>query len=394
MKVLCAAPYFWPRTGGMEVLAFSLQKALHINHGYEFLTVTSAQGHAEGPHSLNASSQVLRLPCDFKVFSTPIGLTWMRTLRTCIDDFRPDLVLAHTPVPVMADIAVRAARGKHIPSIVMYHGDISRDTFLKAIATDLYWNMVGRRTLQFCDGIFVTTRLYASRSENLKRYLDKVVVVPPFVDTSIFRPILPPTIRDDWRSKAQLQVMFVGQLERVNRAIKGLDTLLRAFVTVLKEVPGAMLVVVGDGSAKRDYAKTARSLGILEHVKFAGKLPHHEMPTAYSEADILCLPSTTNAESLGMVLLEAQACGIPVVASAVGGIPEVVRDRETGLLVRPGDQDSLASALCSLLKNQPLRQEMGEAAFRYVRSNFTDRAAANAANEAIMRITSHYGGGS
>jgi len=184
--------------------------------------------------------------------------------------------------------------------------------------------------------------------------------------------------------------MFVGQLERVNRTVKGLDTLFRAFVTVSKEIPGAVLVVVGDGSAKRYYMETAQALGILEKVHFTGKIAHDQMPGTYSGADVLCLPSTGDAESLGLVLLEAQACGIPVVASAVGGIPAVVRDGETGLLVTPGP-DSLANALCRLLKNQPLRQKMGEAGARYIRSNFSDRATADAANKAIIKIAKYSG---
>jgi len=374
----------------MEVLAFSLQEALRTYYGYDFLTVTSVSDRYDSTHDLNDSSQIVRLPYDFKVFSTPIGLTWMRTVRNCIEEFKPDLILCHTPVPFMADIAVRVARERHLPSVVMCHGDLSVDTLPRTIATELYWNAAGRRTFQLCDLIFVTTQLYATRSRFLRRFRDKVSIVPPCVDTTLFRPALHEAIDKGSEPHARSRIMFVGQLERVNRTVKGLDTLFRAFVTVSKEIPGAVLVVVGDGSAKRYYMETAQALGILEKVHFTGKIAHDQMPGTYSGADVLCLPSTGDAESLGLVLLEAQACGIPVVASAVGGIPAVVRDGETGLLVTPGP-DSLANALCRLLKNQPLRQKMGEAGARYIRSNFSDRATADAANKAIIKIAKYSG---
>jgi len=144
--------------------------------------------------------------------------------------------------------------------------------------------------------------------------------------------------------------------------VKGHKYLLGAAAKVLKTRPDVQFLVVGEGPLHRELEDMAAGLGISEHVKFTGYYP--EIKDIYAITDILCLPSLM--EGMGLVLMEAMAFGRPVVASRVGGIPEVVEDGVTGVLVPPADPDRLASALLGLLDGPQKASAMGEIGRRKV----------------------------
>lgn len=129
--------------------------------------------------------------------------------------------------------------------------------------------------------------------------------------------------------------------------VKGHSYLLTAAARVLQTRPDTQFLVVGDGPLRQELEKLAAALGISARVRFTGYYP--EIADIYAVTDIVCLPSLM--EGMGLVLIEAMAFGRPVVASRVGGIPEVVEDKVTGLLVPPADADRLADALLTLLQD-------------------------------------------
>jgi len=149
---------------------------------------------------------------------------------------------------------------------------------------------------------------------------------------------------------------------------KGHRYFLEAAKTVLEQVPRARFVIVGDGPLGPDLRRRARRLGIERQVIFTG-FQRKELSSLYAIMDVLVLPSTY--EPFGNVSLEAMAFGKPVVASNVGGIPEVVVDGETGLLVPPGHSASLAQAVLLLLKDKELARQMGKAGRKRLRNYFT-----------------------
>jgi len=154
-------------------------------------------------------------------------------------------------------------------------------------------------------------------------------------------------------------ILFVGGLE----PRKGLEYLLHAMEYILDELPSTKLIAIGKtGFRGTDewswFSSLADRLGITGHVEFHESVSQENLLRFYSECDVLVLPSKT--EGWGLSLMEAMACGKPVVASGVGGIPELVRDGTDGILVRPGDVRGLAEAVTMLLKNPTLRKEMGQ----------------------------------
>jgi D-inositol-3-phosphate glycosyltransferase len=157
-------------------------------------------------------------------------------------------------------------------------------------------------------------------------------------------------------------VLFAGRVQ----PLKGLDVAIRAFEIVARSLPDARLLVVGGASGERGPAEMAAmldlvaELGLADRVAFHPPLPHREVPVAYRAADVLVVPS--RSESFGLVAAEAQACGIPVVAAAVGGLPYVVADGRSGLLVDGRDPGGFAAALLRVLGDRNLAEDLARGA--------------------------------
>jgi D-inositol-3-phosphate glycosyltransferase len=188
----------------------------------------------------------------------------------------------------------------------------------------------------------------------------RVSVVPPGVDLSVFQPIE----RDEARRKIGYGdgrlLLFVGRLER----LKGVDVAIRALALLRdRNHDDVRLVILGEDSQDGDESEKDRlkaiasELGVRDRVDFLGSVAHHELPYFYSAADVLVMPSYS--ESFGLVGLEAQACGRPVVGSDVTGLRSVVRDDVSGYLIGDHDPATYAERIGRLLDNPDLAREMG-----------------------------------
>ena len=168
----------------------------------------------------------------------------------------------------------------------------------------------------------------------------------------------------------------VGSVGRLDR-VKGYDQLVEASAMVLRDRPEAWFVVAGDGQERRALEAQARRLGVAERWLFLGWQEHLE--PLYHAFDLSVLPSRN--EGMGRAAVEALACGRPVVATAVGGLPSVVEDGVTGLLVPPEDPQALASAILQLLEDETARRRMGEAGPQRVRERFSSQAMLDGINQ-------------
>jgi glycosyltransferase involved in cell wall biosynthesis len=156
-------------------------------------------------------------------------------------------------------------------------------------------------------------------------------------------------------------ILFVGRLI----AVKGLSYLIRAICLVREAEPDVRLTVIGDGPMRQEYESQARK-ELVTGYEFLGAQPHSVVNACMEASYLFSMPSITmpngQAEAFGLVFVEAQAMGLPVVSFISGAIPEVVSHGETGLLVNEGDIDGLAAALIQLLRSRTLRDKMGAAA--------------------------------
>jgi glycosyltransferase involved in cell wall biosynthesis len=228
---------------------------------------------------------------------------------------------------------------------------------------DLHRKYIQPFLLRRAAKVLVSSRDYAEQSSLrhiLKDLGDKLVELPFGIDTDFFSPaslskerVSNPPPHDDGRS-----VLFVGGLDKAHD-FKGLSVLLNA----MQMLPGdVMLDVVGDGSERASYEKRAQEMGLAARIRFHGRVQRDVLRDFYRAATVLAFPSVSAAEAFGLVAVEAQACGIPVVASRLPGVRTVVRDEKTGLLVEPGSVSDLANALKRVLTNETLRTTLSEAA--------------------------------
>ena len=160
-------------------------------------------------------------------------------------------------------------------------------------------------------------------------------------------------------------VLFVGSL--IPR--KGLPFLVEAAKKIVKENAETKFLIVGDGPLRNQLAASLEAANLSGNFKFLGNFKEDALPAMYNCADVFVLPSIQ--EGQGIVLLEAQASGKPVVAFDVGGVNEAVQNKETGLLVNRGSSGELADALLKLLSDNTLREKMGTNGRRFVTENFT-----------------------
>jgi glycosyltransferase involved in cell wall biosynthesis len=149
---------------------------------------------------------------------------------------------------------------------------------------------------------------------------------------------------------------------------------LQAFKQIVRDGNEARLYLIGDGPLRSELAKQAEELGIAAHVSFLGRKPYEEIPLWINSADVVTL--TSLSEGLPSILLETMGCGRPMVATDVGGISEVLKHGETGLLVPPEDVSQIAISLKQILEDEALCKQMGERALEESKALTWERNAA------------------
>ncbi len=217
------------------------------------------------------------------------------------------------------------------------------------------------------EGLDVTTYLGSYTRDRIARAISpsaaaKLVRLAPGVDSDTFRPDVDGSlVRERYGLAGRPVVVCVSRL----MARKGQDTLISAWPSITAEVPGAALLLVGGGPARRSLEKTVVGAGLADDVIFTGSVPFTELPAHYAAGDVFAMPCRTrnrglDVEGLGIVYLEASATGLPVVAGDSGGAPDAVLEGETGYVVPGGDSVELAARLVALLGDPDLRRRLGE----------------------------------
>ncbi len=212
-----------------------------------------------------------------------------------------------------------------------------------------------------------------TKAAMIKRVGDsnKLVRVAPGIDTEHFKPVSAAQLREELQLAHRPTIVTVGRL--VHR--KGQDRLLEALPRIIKEIPDVALVFVGEGPHRQQLDNLVKKLGLQNHVYFIGRIQFSELPKYICVGDVFAMPSRSRffgleVEGLGIVYLEASACGLPVIAGASGGAPDAVIAGETGLVVDGNNLDEIAQSCINLLKSKELRDQMGKNGRAWVIDNW------------------------
>ena len=337
MRVLQACPYDWNAPGGAQVHVRSLSERL-IARGHDVLVVTPASAPVREPY-VRAVGRPLRVPYQGTVAPICLSVASVRRVGLALRSFHPDVVHAHEPIaPSSSMVATLRSRA---PVVATFHSHVERSRLFDAIAPLL--RLVSRRIAVRVAVSGATAGFIGARLGGEFR------IVPNGVDVEGFASAEPAAGLPEGR-----KLVWVGRLDPQ----KGFDVAVRAFAEVAPDVPDLRFVVAGDGR-DRDAIESLPP-DLRSRVTMLGPVPHDRVPSYLRGADAF-VSSARGQESFGMVLVEAMAAGVPVVATDIAGYREVVRDGEDGLLVPPADPAALAAAIRRVLADADLAERLRRA---------------------------------
>jgi len=228
--------------------------------------------------------------------------------------------------------------------------------------------------VKLSDKIIISTFDYLKHSKiekYFKKYPTKFIKIPLGVNLEKFCPRKKDKkLLEKYKINPETQlILFVGNLDRAHY-FKGLDILLQAISKLKRSFLNFKLIIVGEGNLRAKYEKIAKKLKIDDKVIFVGRVSGQKLPNFYNLADIFVFPSITKSEAFGLVLLEAMACGCPILVSNLPGPRMLVKENINGLLVKPKDVNDLAKKLKFLLENKEISQYWGKNSRKIVEEKY------------------------
>ncbi len=341
LKIGIVSPYGYPHPGGVnEHVRFTYDALRRLGH--DAWIITSKYGKER-----ESEGHVLRLgtgwafPANGSIGRVTLGWRFKQQARDVLEEHRFDILHFHEPfVPFLSPTVLEASRTVNVATFHAFGGFSPSYWVGSRFAGDLASRLHGRIAVSSAARHFIS-----------RYFPGEYRIIPNGVDIGLFAAAQPlEELRD-----GTLNILFVGRLEER----KGLIHLLRAYHRLRKRKVDARLLVVGAGAKLREYRRFVGLRGIRD-VEFVGRVSDEQKARYFASADIFCAPAT-GQESFGIVLLEAMAAGVPVVASDIHGYKQVVQRGVQGLLVEPRNNRALAAALYRLAGDDELRHRMGEA---------------------------------
>jgi phosphatidylinositol alpha-mannosyltransferase len=344
MKVGLVSPYDFSSPGGVRDHVRNLAEQLHeLGHEARIFAPSSRRDIDSNGSEFYRIGTPIAVPANDSVARISLSFHHANRLAAIVESERFDVLHFHEPL--MAGLTTTMLRMSPTANVGTFH----------AFARSNVGYYYGRPLLE---PLLAHLHRGIAVSEPARAFFNKYFpdfrlrIIPNGVDTDLYRPGLSPIrhLRDE-----NVNVLFVGRLEKR----KGLGDLLRGFEFLRARVSNTRLVIVGDGPL-RGRIESFISRHRVPDVVMAGYVPDSVLPRYYSTADIFCAPAT-GSESFGIVLLEAMAAGLPVVATEVPGYMSVVEPGKDSLTVQPKGWAELGAALVILARDQELRRRMGQA---------------------------------
>ena len=351
--------------GGSGVVATELAHALALR-GHEVHLVSSDLPFRWRSGIPGLSFERVETP-SYPLFRQPQYLLSLTNTIVRLAQRRPlDIVHAHYAVPhataaFLADEILRDDLGTRAPrTVTTLHG-----TDITLIGSDSSFKQVVAFSIERSHGVTAVSESLRRDTIQTLGIRREIEVIPNFLDCAVYRRLPEPALREHLCPAAcrDALILHVSNF----RPVKRLSVVLEIFRRVRERVP-ARLVLIGDGPDRSGLEHQVTAAGLSQTVQFVGEQP--DVVPWLSVADLFLLPSSQ--ESFGMAALEAMACEVPVVASRVGGLAEVIDHGVNGFLCDPDDLDGMVAASETVLRDEALRRRVGEAAAQHVRARFCE----------------------
>ena len=341
MKIGLVSPYDFMHPGGVTEHVRHLSAKLRARgHDVTVLAPSSRVGDDHGIPGYVRIGRSVPVRSNGSVARIALSFHLVRRVRALLDEAAFDVVHYHEPLVPSLPITV-----------LRFHSGANVGTF-HAMARRNLGYYYGRPFLKrYFNRLHARIAVSVAARDFIARYFDgEYRIVPNGIDCSRFHPGHAPL--EELRTPDKATILFVGRLE----SRKGLPTLVEAYGRLRRTRADARLVIVGDGPMRWGYESQVEAMGVPD-VLFAGRVSDELLPRYYASADLFCAPAN-GGESFGIVLLEAMASGVPVIASSIPGFSSVVAHDVDGVLVAPRHPKEWAAALAGLLDDVPRRESM------------------------------------
>ncbi|AMM53806.1 glycosyltransferase family 4 protein [Pyrococcus kukulkanii] len=365
MRVALVSDWYYPKVGGVASHMHHLARHLK-ERGHDVAIVTNNLKTGKEKELKELGIELRKIS---GTVSPIVGINLTYSLKSnkelggYLNDF--EVIHSHHAFTPLALKAVKAGR------------KLGKATLLTTHSISFYhesslWKALGLTFPLFSHYLSFPHKIIAV-SNSAKAFIEHftdvpVEVIPNGVDDELFKP-LSEDEKADVKEKLGLEGRVVLYVSRMSPR-KGPHVLLNAFQRIVEEADDVTLVMVGTGEMLPFLKAQAKFLGIERRVRFLGYVPGEILPKLYASADVFVLPSITS-EAFGIVILEAMASGVPVVATTVGGIPEVVQESGSGVLVPPGDEVALERAIIKILSDKNFANKLGKAGRKAVEKEYS-----------------------
>jgi len=360
-RIVHFGKYYFPDAGGIESVTLSLAKGA-AKSGYS-VTVVCFKKTPAGDAEVIDDVQVIRAPISQLIASQPLG--W-KYVQLCLREARgADVIHVHTPNMLTALCCLFISKKSKL--LVHWHSDVINKGLLGKLLRPLEGALLHRANC-----IVTTSQVYAEASPTLQPFRDKITVVPIGVpDTKKQDSSVPENAHLPADLSAKLSgkhlILAVGRLV----LYKGFEVLIGAAKTLRDD---AVVVIVGEGPLQETLKAAVETTGVADRVYLAGRLTDEELHALLDWAVMYCLPSVERSEAFGVVMLEAMAYGLPIVATNIpgSGVPWVNQHGVTGVNVPVGDPIALAQACNQILNSEEDRIRFSAGARRRFETEFTE----------------------
>ena len=370
LKVLWIIDSLGP--GGAEGLMFHLMK----NINGSMVTARVCVLRVRDGNPIAAELKKIGVPVDLVCIKNLRDLSGFKNLVAYIRTHKPDVI--HTQLEASDVFGTLAAKLLRIPSISTVHTlDVpskKRRTYWRNLVRWIILRVLSRRVIAVSK---ITRQLYIE----LGVHKEKLITLYNGIDLSLFTT-------NETKSARKKDILhlpsgsIVITTVAVLREPKGIQFMLMALPDILKVIPNAFYVIVGDGGYRESLERLAKTLGIQDRVAFLGH--RTDVPAILSASDLFVFPTLQDA--LPTVLFEAMAAGLPIVASEVGGVPEILQNEQTGILIPPADPSRLVDACLRLLRDEELSDRIRISARKIVKERFNIRKQAESLSNLYSQV--------